>query len=212
MNYNDYYKKNKDVFGKDPEKILVDYTSLISREYRVLDIGAGQGRHTIFLSKQDFCVDAIDTSEESVLTLENIKREGDLPINTFTADYKNFAGEDRYSAVLLFGLLQILGWDEIEILKGKIFNWLKKDGLLFVTAFTISDDSHGKIISDSVKIGKNSYLKPNGDKRTYFESGEIKKIFDKYDILHYREGMGPEHRHGDGPVERHSLVEAVFRK
>ncbi len=89
---------------------------------------------------------------------------------------------------------------------------MKEGSVLFITAFTTADDSHKVISNNSKRIGKNSYIKPNGEKRTFFEPGELKSIFNDYKKTHYWEGLGPEHRHGDNPIERHALVEAVFQK
>ncbi len=212
MDYNLYYKTNADVFGKTPEKILVDYVKLISKKYHVLDIGAGQGRNTIYLSKLGYKVDAMDPSSVSIKMMDEIKNTEKLNFNTFNKDFKNFKSNKNYSAVLAFGLIQILDRDEIDLLKNKISSWLKKDGLLFITSFLISDDSHKRIKNESKEIGKNSYLRPGGEKRTFFEPNEIMKLFQEYKSVYYWEGLGPEHRHGNSPFERHALVEAVFRK
>jgi hypothetical protein len=32
------------------------------------------------------------------------------------------------------------------------------------------------------------------------------------ETIHSWEGLGPKHRHGDGPPERHGLAEAVLRR
>jgi tellurite methyltransferase len=212
MDYNLYYKTNADVFGKTPEKILVDYAKLISKECPVLDIGAGQGRNTIYLSKLGYEVDAIDPSSVSINLMKEIKKAEKLNFNTFNTDFKNFTSNKNYSAVLVFGLIQILDRDEIELLKNKISSWLKKDGLLFITSFLVSDDSHERIRNESKEIGKNSYLRPDGEKRTFFEPNEIMKLFQEYKSVYYWEGLGPEHRHGNRPVEKHALVGAVFQK
>lgn len=212
MDYNNIYKNNENVFGKDPEKILVEYSSLIPKDKHVLDIGAGQGRNTRYLSKLGYFVDAIDTSEISIQKLESIKETENHNIKINKVDYNNFTGEEKYSAILLFGIIQILDWDEIYILREKVSNWLENGGMLFITAFTISDDSLRSIISTSKRIGENSYRKPDGENRTYFESGEIKELFEEYKTVHYWEGLGPKHRHGNNPIERHSMVEAVFQK
>lgn len=212
MDYNLYYKINTDVFGKTPEKILVDYAKLISKEYPVLDIGAGQGRNTIYLSKLGYEVDAIDPSSVSINLMNENKKAEKLNLNTFNTDFKNFTSNKNYSAVLVFGLIQILDRDEIDLLKNKISSWLNKDGLLFITSFLVPDDSHKRIRNESKAIGKNSYLRPSGEKRTFFEPGEVKKLFHEYKAIHYWEGLGPEHRHGNSPVEKHALVEAVFQK
>lgn len=212
MDYNKYYKTNKDVFGKEPEKILVEHTHLISKEKPVLDIGAGQGRNTIYLAKLGYSVDAIDTSTISIEMLEQIKLKEQLHFNTYNSDFKIFSSVKNYSAVMLFGLIQILDWDEINLLKRRIVEWLKEGGLLFITSFTVDDDSLKVIKQNSEQIGKNSYLKNNGEKRTFFEPGEVKVHFKEFKTIHYWEGLGPEHRHGNSPPERHALVEAVFQK
>ncbi len=100
----------------------------------VLDIGAGQGRNAIYLSKLGYQVDATDPSFVSIHMMEEIKAAENLNFNTMNSDYKKISGTKKYSAILVFGLIQILDW----------------------------------------------------------------------------EGIGPEHRHGNSPIEKHALVEAVF--
>ena len=212
MDYNSYSKTNADVFGKTPEKILVDHVNMISKGSPVLDIGAGQGRNTIYLSKLGYEVDAIDPSSVSIKLMNELKEAEKLNFNMFNMDFKNFTSNKNYSAVLVFGLIQILDWDEIDLLKNKISSWLNKNGLLFITSFLVSDDSYERIKNESKEIGRNSYLRPSGEKRTFFKPGEIKKLFQEYKAVYYWEGLGPEHRHGDSSPERHALVGAVFQK
>ena len=44
------------------------------------------------------------------------------------------------------------------------------------------------------------------------EPGELVQLFPGFSVLHSWEGLGPEHRHGDGPVERHGRAEAILRR
>jgi hypothetical protein len=61
------------------------------------------------------------------------------------------------------------------------------------------------------KIGKNSFS--DGSKiRTYLEENEILDLFSEWDRVYHLEGYGPEHRHGDGPLERHFVIDGIFRK
>jgi tellurite methyltransferase len=212
MIYDDFYKNNANVFGREPERILVQHSHLISEELPVLDIGAGQGRNSVYLSKMGYNVEAIDTSFVSIQFLEKIKEKEKLNFKVFHSDFKDYIGKTSYYAVLVFGLIQILDWKEIDFLKRKLSGLLREGGLLFITAFTTLDNSCKNISESSKKIGRNSYLKPDGEKRTFFEPGELKSLFQNYKVINYWEGMGPEHRHGNNPVERHALVEAVFQK
>ena len=44
------------------------------------------------------------------------------------------------------------------------------------------------------------------------DRGEILRLFESYQAVYHREGLGEEHCHGDGPPERHASIRAVFRK
>ncbi len=212
MDYDEYYKNNPDVFGHEPEKILLEFTGLIPGDGTVLDLGAGQGRNAVFLARSGFLVDAVDTSSVSIQFLEKIGNNENMKINPVRSGIKDFTGKSKYSAILLFGLMQILELNEIKILNRKIVGWMNNKSILFITAFTVADPGFAKISADSQKIGKNSFLRPSGEKRTFFEPGEIKNMFENYKCLYYREGLGPIHRHGNNPEERHNLVEAVFQQ
>jgi hypothetical protein len=47
---------------------------------------------------------------------------------------------------------------------------------------------------------------------TFLEKGETKTLFKGFRPLYYWEGLGPKHQHGDGPIEQHGKVEAVFQR
>ncbi|MCF8242295.1 MAG: methyltransferase domain-containing protein [Melioribacteraceae bacterium] len=212
MGFDEYYKSIENAFGSEPEKILTSFHHLIQKDYPVLDIGAGQGRNSIHLADLGYEVDAIDPSPVSVLTIDETCKKLNLRVNTFHSGFIEFKTDAKYSAILLFGLMQILTWEQIEILKDRLTGWLLHGGLLFVTSFTTDDNGFKNIKKTSEQIGRNSFRKTNSEIRTHFEPGELQSIFNEYEIIHYCEGLGPEHRHGDNPPERHAMVEAVFRK
>ena len=96
MTYNEYYTVNKNAFGIEPEKILVDYNHLLSKEYPVLDIGAGEGRNTLYLARLGYSVDAIDPSSVSIHLKENVREVENLGYRTYQAGYKEFEGSNSY--------------------------------------------------------------------------------------------------------------------
>ena len=63
MDYNRQYSSNGALFGDQPEKLLSDNYRLIDNSKPVLDIGAGQGRHSLFLSRNGYAVEALEPSE-----------------------------------------------------------------------------------------------------------------------------------------------------
>ncbi len=59
---------------------------------------------------------------------------------------------------------------------------------------------------------RDSDRSPRDRGRTYLESGELAALFPDFELVHSWDGLTPEHRHGDGPPERHGRAEAVFRR
>ncbi len=211
--YNQQYKNNKNVFGAEPEKILQDYYSTINKSKPVLDIGAGQGRHTFFLARKGYVLDAIDTSSVSIEFLKNEARLNHWNIRPFQKNFMDFTPPTKsYSAILIFGLIQILKCSELKALISKINEWIETGSLLFITAFSTLDASF-KMYANNWQAGEqNSFKDANGNVRTFLEPGEISTLFNAYSTIHHWEGLGPKHHHGDGKLEQHAIIEAVFVK
>jgi 2-polyprenyl-3-methyl-5-hydroxy-6-metoxy-1,4-benzoquinol methylase len=57
--YDKIYKENKEPFGGGRPLALVEQIPSYMQEGRVLDIGAGTGRNSIYLAEKGFRVDAV---------------------------------------------------------------------------------------------------------------------------------------------------------
>ena len=198
MSYNKQYSQFESVFGSDPDKFLVDHYSCLDKKLPVLDIGAGQGRNSFYLAEMGYMVDAIDPSSVAVEIISQTAKNNELPVTAYESDFQAFDPQSKiYGGILLFGLIQILNRNQIESLKQKMDGWLAPKGHLFVSAFTVEDNTSGAINKENI---------------TYLEQGEILRLFKGYETVYHWEGLGPEHHHGDGILERHAKVEAVFQK
>jgi len=212
VSYDRVYREHSDYFGAEPQQILLDYYHLLDKSKPVLDIGAGQGRHALFLARQGFSVDAIEPSKMAVESLQSAAAKEKLPIRAYHSRFQDFVAEPgSYSGILLFGVIQELGWESIHLLLDKVRLWCSKGGLIFVTGFTIEDPSFAEM-SQEEQIGKNSFRDEDGNIHTYLEPNEILELFDRCRLVHHWEGLGPLHKHGDGPEHRHGSVRAVFWK
>jgi tellurite methyltransferase len=213
VGYDEEYRKTEDYFGPGATSILRKHYHLIGKDRPVLDIGAGQGRNTLFLARKRFRVDAIDPSQVAIDTIDEIAAKENIPVRTYCCNCEDFVPEaDSYSAILIFGLLQILTRESIDLLLEGIGAWTDKGSLVFTTAFTTADPRYPEHCQDCQSIGKNSFLDEDGDIFTYLEPDEIKRLLSGYEVIHHREGMSPKHRHGDGPMEQHGVVEAIFKR
>ncbi len=220
-NFNRAYSSSSNYFGDEPEQILVVHADRIDVSRPALDIGTGQGRNALFLAKQGIEVDAIDPSEKAVSITAAAAKSLKLPVLATRAEFDRFdprrdgiAGSrfESYGAICLFGLIQLLTPASIQLMAKKNLKWSDTGTLLFVTAFTTNDPSFPAVSKQWTPIGAFSYTDPEGAVKTYLEPGQAPGLFDGFSVLHHWEGMGPEHRHGDGPLQQHAMVEMVLER
>ena len=110
----------------------------------------------------------------------------------------------RYGAILVFGVIPELRRDQVTALVSTIERNLAQDGLLFITAFGTWDPAFGRHQNEWAEDAQNSFCSLDGLVRTYLAPGELVALFPGLDVVHSWEGLGPVHRHGDGPLERHA--------
>ncbi len=211
--YNKSYANTPNLFGSEPESTLVKFAGKLPSGLPILDLGVGQGRHALFLARKGFHVHAVDPSRVALDIVKKIAEEEQLSISMVNGDISEIQiPEKGFGGILIYGLLQILNRDEITDLLNKCRQISAPNSLMFITAWTVADSSMQTHIKVSEHLGMNSFRNSEGGIRTYFEEDELKNLLSDHDVLHYEEGLGKPHRHGDGPIEQHGRVEAVFRR
>jgi tellurite methyltransferase len=211
VDYNRAYRSSDHFFGIEPEPILKEYYTRLRRDGRVLDIGVGQGRNTLFLARKGFPVDCIDPSTVALETVSAIASGEALPVRTYRCGFETFVPDaDSYSGILIFGLIQTLRRESVGLLVDKAEEWTTDGSLVFVTAFTTADPSYEQVSTSWRRAGRNCFTDGAGEFRTYLESGEILTLFHQFQVLYHWEGIGPQHRHGDRPPHRHGSARVVF--
>jgi SAM-dependent methyltransferase len=209
--YDDYYRRTPEVFGSEPNTILVEHAGLIAPSTTALDIGCGQGRNTLFLARRRIAVHALDPSVEAVRAVKAAAELENLPIRTTHGGFEDLE-PGGHGAILVFGVIPDLRREQVTALVAAIERVLAPNGLLFITAFGTWDPAFERHQTEWAEDGENSFCSLDGVVRTYLEPGELVAMFHDFEVIHSWEGLGPEHRHGDGPLERHGLAEAVLRR
>jgi len=210
--YHDYYRSTPEVFGSAPNQILVEQAGLIDPSATTLEIACGQGRNSFFLARNGMTVHALDQSVEAVRQVKAVAEKESLAIRTIHSGFADLQPKsDGYGAILVFGLIPDLKRDDVAALVTTIEKVLAPKGLLFITAFGTWDPAFEGHQREWTEDSENSFCSLDGVVRTYLEPGELVALFPGLEVIHSWEGLGPEHRHGDGPPERHGLAEAVLQ-
>ena len=128
--YHILYKSRNKNEASDFIKTIISTLSLKSNN-SVLDLGCGNGRHSISLSNHFKLVHGIDISSENISLANENKKEN---LKFFISDMRNFDTNTKYDYI--FNLFTSFGYfkkneDNIKVLKSCHYH-LNKNGLLFI--------------------------------------------------------------------------------
>lgn len=165
---------------KDLKKIIEDIPKGIA-----LDIGAGEGRNSIFLAKNGFKVEAIDKVKENLEKCKEISKKYNLPIKTKVADMRSFEfKKNKYSLILTVASLDFLKLSEIKKIIPKIKKSLKEKGVLYLIVFSTKDPAFKKCKRELKEIEKNTfYLFKLKTYRHFFTKKELLNLFKNFEII-----------------------------
>jgi ubiquinone/menaquinone biosynthesis C-methylase UbiE len=130
------FKKQGRVFTKVQEEMRE--ASKVMRKAgarRVLDLGCGSGRHTIFLAKEGFEIVAADISEEGLELTRRWLAEKKLTANTKEMScYKRFPfKDDTFDAVISTQVIHHNMHDKVKLCISEIERVLKDGGITFIS-------------------------------------------------------------------------------
>lgn len=117
-----------------PTPLIVDSFSDIEPG-NALDIGAGYGRNSIYLSYKGWTVDALDTDAKSLEYIDIIARKNRLIIRTISQDIMRYDTPKEYDAIICLMMLHFMNMQDIE----STIKWIKKHtkpgGIVAVSGF-----------------------------------------------------------------------------
>jgi SAM-dependent methyltransferase len=148
--WNKVYKSDNSFFGEEPSNFaLLSFNHMKAKDVKkLLELGSGHGRDTIFFASNGFEVDALDYSSVAINILNKIAKEKRLPIKSQTFDVKNplpFA-DGNFDAVYSHMLFNMrFSEDQLHFIFSEIRRVLKpKRGLNFFSVRNHHDKSYGK--------------------------------------------------------------------
>ncbi|HET7391858.1 MAG TPA: class I SAM-dependent methyltransferase [Nitrososphaeraceae archaeon] len=175
--WNKVYKSDSTFFGEQPSNFaLLCFNHMKNNNVKkVLELGAGHGRDTIFFAPNGIEVEALDYSVIAVEILEKKAKEKRLPIKPRIFDVKKnpLPFQDGYfDAIYSHMLLNMrFSLEELHFIFSEIRRVLKHKGWNFFSVRNHNDKSYGK----GVEIDKGIY-DINGFQIRFFTKKEIRDL------------------------------------
>ena len=131
------------VFSEKPTPFLVELTAELPRG-RVLDLGAGEGRHAVWLALRGWQVTAVDQSRVALGKAERWARSEGVEIDAVCADVLEYAAPPRSFDLVLIAYMHPSP-EERDLLFPRAAEWVVPGGHLLVVGRHLDDlgrDNH----------------------------------------------------------------------
>jgi ubiquinone/menaquinone biosynthesis C-methylase UbiE len=184
-----------------PLPAVVDFAEDLRREgaKRVLDLGCGAGRHSIFLGKAGFQLTALDISETALKTLEGRLRTASIDnVNLVRHEMLELPFIDDYfdgvvcTNVLHHGLLA-----EIKRTSLEIHRVMRRGASAFIVALSTADFRRG----NGRRLERNTYVFTEGEERGivhhFFPRQELESCFSEFETVSFEERLIPIEQGGN---------------
>ena len=190
------FSSKPEMFGSEPSIAAISAAKIFkeNKVERILELGSGQGRDSLFFAKNGFTIEALDYSSSAVNDIINKSKEykidNFLKANTFDVR-KKLPYEDETFDGCFSHMLYCMAFtiDEIEKLNNEINRVLKKGG---INIFTVRNTNDGDYNS-GIHRGEDLY-ENDGFIVHFFSEDKIKRLlsgFELVDINSFNEGKFP---------------------
>lgn len=188
------FSKKGRVF-EEPQEDMEMVAGFLVREgvRKVLDLGAGTGRHTVFLAGKGFKVHAMDISRKGLEMTGEWLREKGLKAEFIKAScYERFPfGDDSFDAVISIQVIHHNYHDKIEFCISEIERVLRPGGVLFVT---VPAKKNKRGATASKRVAPRTYIPVDGDESGlphYLYNRELmRRDFSNFKILNIHVDKG----------------------
>ena len=139
-------------------------------------MGAGTGRHSVYLAKQGFFVTALEQERQAITELGNKAAAAHVPIELIRDNIQDATVRGPFDVVLATMLLHFFVNNELHTIVEKMKALSKSGGFHVVSVLTTKNC-----------ISKRPHL---------FDQNELRHLYDDWYINEYYEGLGRPFRSG----------------
>ncbi|HOX41223.1 MAG TPA: methyltransferase domain-containing protein [bacterium] len=161
------YKKKDNLWSQIPNRFVVSIPNLLASG-RVLDLGAGEGKNSVFLAEKGFNVTSVDISQDAIAKTLKLAKEKKVDLKGIVGDITKFKPEGQYEVIITTATLHLLKEKNALAAIQRMKMWTKIDGINLITVFTTKDPgffSHPHLY--------------------FFKENELKQLYFDWEIIEY---------------------------
>lgn len=191
-----YRNQEVSTFSKGPTVDVGEFYELFPTGGRVLDVGCGEGRNSIFMAKLGCQVDAFDLSENGIVKAKQIADAEGVQVNFFPCDLAKFVFDGDYDVILSHGVLHLPEKAVRTAFIRKMQEHTRPGGYNAVGIFT-------------------NRLPATPDNTPYthslFDVGELPALYAGWELVHHLEGTFQD-THPGGIHHEHAFERIIARR
>lgn len=196
--WEDAYKDISNVtFSIEPNMSVTEFESLFDKQWKVLDVGCGEGQNVLYLAKKGFVnVNAFDLSENGINKLRALADANNVKLNSFVGDLTKYQFETTYDLIMSFGTLHFVEKEEWKAFINRAKESTNAGGIHIMQIFTDAVPASEDIASFAIGLAKDE---------------EIKELYNDWEILQFKSYVF-EDEHPGVPKHLHASNKIVARK
>ena len=176
-------------YQEEPDQELVSLCSSIQLG-KAFDVGAGDGRHSLWLAARGWEVDAVDISSEGIASLQREAHKHGLTINTWVASMAEYTFRvDAYGLAISTGsALNFLRKEEAKDVIAKLQTSVHRGGYVYITLSTVDDPAYQRHRAEAGGVQDDAFWSPTTDSWiNAFQPGELRRCFSGHELINYAE-------------------------
>ncbi|MBN3859504.1 SAM-dependent methyltransferase TehB [Neisseriaceae bacterium PsAf] len=176
------FAKKKYNFSRAHSEVIEAFENITFKEqpnhYKVLDLGCGQGRNSIYLTLKGFNVTGVDIEESKIKQLQNIITENQLNhLHVYTYNINAASIEEQYDFILSTVVFMMLDSKKVPEIIRNMQNHTNKNGYNLIVSVMNTDDYPCDL-----------------DFKHKFKTNELKNYYQDWEIIKYNEDVGEMHK------------------
>jgi len=198
-NYLDLVVSKKEFPSRlSPHQLVVKFANDLQKNSTILDLGSREGNNSLYLAKRGFKVTAVDFSNKSIQKTKQRAEQNNIDLKTINSKIKSFLEYHNYfDAIICINSLQFLNQKELKETLDLMKSRTQQKGFNVISSFVAQNE------------GMKQKAKWNGI--YLFDEGELKKLYQDWNIIFHEEKLGCWESHGGTP-HKHYIVNLIAQK